>query len=105
LNPIESTFNEIVTTQRLEPESGSDIEEYENYIVSLNCHIQPLDQYEGEDEPGTFAKTFMMYCLVEDIKEGDRIIRADGTGARVIGVKKYSFIGYQHMEIAIRSYE
>jgi len=43
MNPLQTTYNETVKTQRFEAESGSDIEGYEDFILSVPCHIQPIE--------------------------------------------------------------
>jgi len=100
---IDTHYNRIIKTQRLEDESG-DTEAYQDYIPALNCHIQPLDDNFSEDLAGSFGKNFLMFCQVCDILEGDKII--DGTDTyRVTGVDSYNFRDEdKHMELIIRKF-
>jgi hypothetical protein len=103
MNPLQTTYDEKVKTQRLEAESGSDIEGYEDYILSVSCCIQQLDDSPNQDPDGGFGINYLMFCDDEDIKEGDNVVR-DEENYRVIGVKRYSFYGHTHKEIIIRKY-
>lgn len=103
---ISNFYNKTVKTQRLTPtdESGSTAEEYTDNILTLACHIQPLDESFSEDLDGNFGKDYIMFCPIVDILEGDKII--DGTVSyRVVGLKSYSgFSSNDHMEIRIRTF-
>jgi len=103
MNPLQTTYNETVKTQRFEAESGSDIEGYEDFILSVPCCIQPIDEQPTEDPDGSFGMNSLMFCDDYDIKIGDNIVR-DEENYRVIGLKRHSFMGHIHLEIVIRLY-
>ncbi|NLD50649.1 MAG: hypothetical protein GX660_26195 [Clostridiaceae bacterium] len=102
MNALQTTYNEIVKTQRFEVESGSDIEGYEDYILSVPCLIQELDDYSTEDVDGSFGKNYLMFCDDYDIKEMDNVMRGNGDEFRVIGMKKHAFMNHVHLEVIIR---
>jgi hypothetical protein len=102
MNALKTTYNEIIKTQRFEVESGSDIEGYEDYILSIPCCFQELDDYPSEDMDGNFGKNYLMFCDDWDIKEMDNIIRENGDELKVVGMKRYSFMGHSHLEIITR---
>jgi hypothetical protein len=104
MDPLAITYDETVKSQRLEPESGSDIEEYEDFIISVPCHIQPIDEISSEDPDGSFGKNYLMFCDDWDICEGDQIIR-DSENYKVIGKKRHEFWGHIHIELIIRKYD
>jgi len=93
-----------VKSQRLEPESGSDIEEYEDFIISVSCNIQPIDDIPTEDPDGKFGRNYLMICDDYDIEEGDQIVR-NGENYKVIGKKRHEFWGHAHIELIIRKYD
>jgi hypothetical protein len=103
-NPIEATYDETVKSQRLEPESGSDIEEYEDFILSIDCCIQAIDDMPSEDPEGSFGKNYLMFCDDWDIEEGDNIVR-NSENYRVIGKKRHTFWGHTHIELTLRKYD
>jgi len=107
-NPLSTQFNKTVKTQRFAviTESGADTdkEQYEDYILDLDCHIQPIDESTNQDMDGNFGKDYLMFCETADIEENDRII--DGADEyRVVGIKKFNFLGEdRHMELRIRKF-
>jgi hypothetical protein len=103
MNPLHIAFDEEVKTQRFEAESGSDIEGYEDFILSVPCCIQQLDDQPNQNPDGSFGLNYLMFCDDYDIKEGDNIVR-DDKNYRVIGVSRYTFYGHTHKEIIIRTY-
>jgi hypothetical protein len=104
MEPLETTYDEIVKTQRFEAESGSDLEGYEDFIISVPCCIQKQDDAPTEEPEGSFGSNYLMFCNDWDIKIGDNIVR-DSENYRVIGLKRHSFLGHVHMEIIIRKYD
>jgi hypothetical protein len=96
-------YNKIVKTQRLYDESGIG-EGYMDYLTGVRCHIQPSDDSFSEDLDGSFGKNFLMFCRVQDILEGDKII--DGTDEyKVVGEDSYHFNGGdKHTELIIRKF-
>ena len=102
---IEKNFNKSVTVQRVDDFESGDGEYYANYLSNVKCHMQPLDESYNEDLSGSFGKDYIMYCLVQDILEGDRIVDGSDT-YRVVGVKSFEFLGQsRHMEIRIRKFK
>ena len=99
---IEQNYDRSVTVQRLDDQTSSYTEEYVNYLMSVPCHIQPLDDAYNQDVEGNFGKEWLMFCAVRDILEGDRII--DGAVEyRVVGVESFRFLGEdRHMEVRLR---
>jgi hypothetical protein len=93
-------FDKTITTERIEEESGSDVETYQPYLSGVSCTIQPMDDSYTEREPGQFSKNFLMFCDVCDILDGDKII--DGTTVyKVIGLEVLQVLSHSHMEIII----
>lgn len=75
---------------------------YSTTILSVPCHIQPLEEGLSQDLQGNFGKDFLMVCDVVDIKEGDRLV--DGSlEYHVNAVDVYDFEGSAHMELRIRT--
>ncbi len=97
---IDILFDKNVKTERFSDESGTDIEDYEEYLSSVPCSIQPVDDSYTERGEGQFSKNFQMFCGVCDILDGDRIVDGDKK-YKVIGLQVLSFQGYSHMEILI----
>jgi hypothetical protein len=93
-------YNKSINTQRIEDESGSNVETYENYLTGINCTIQPLDDSYTERETGQFSKNFLMFCDVVDILDGDKIIDGN-TIYKVIGLEVLEVLDHSHMEIII----
>jgi hypothetical protein len=100
---IEKNYNKTIKTQRLYDDSGIG-EEYFDYLTGVSCHIQPLDEAFSTDLDGSFGKNFLMFCKVQDIREGDKIV--DGsTVYRVTGEDSYNFNDEdKHMELTIRKF-
>lgn len=102
---ITDYYNKVVKTKRLTDITGTDKEDYQDFIIELACLIQPfVDSYQ-EDLDGSVGKDYVMFCEVADVVEGDRII--DGTDEySVVGVKRYSDKnGEHHLEAIIRIYK
>lgn len=98
-------FEKSVDVQRLSPEteSGDDRESYAAHLTGVACHIQPIDDSYSEDLDGSFGKESLMFCETHDIENGDRIIDGE-IEYKVIGIKKFNFMGDTHMELRIRQY-
>lgn len=97
---IDRNYNKIVNTQRMQDDSGN-TESYQDYLISIDCMFQPLDESFTEDLDGNFGKDSIMFCGILDILEGDRII--DGPDIyRVAGVEKFDHGRNAHMEVRIR---
>jgi hypothetical protein len=99
-----SVYDKVVSTERFTGVDATNKEQYAANLVSVECHIQPIDDAYSEDADGSFGKDFLMFCDVADIDESDRVI--DGTDEyRVVGVKSHAFLGEnRHMEIRIRKF-
>lgn len=99
------TFDSSVDVQRLSPESesGDERESYAAHLFDIDCMIQPLDEAFSEDLDGNFGKDSLMFCEANDIENGDRIIDGE-IEYKVIGIKKFNFMGDTHMELRIRQY-
>lgn len=99
---IEDHYDRTIDTERLFDDSGGGTETYDTYLTGVACTIQPLDESFGEDLTGSFGKDFLMFCAVQDILEGDKVIE-DSTEYKVVGVESYAFLGQdRHMEVRIR---
>lgn len=97
---LEILYNKSISTQRIEDESGSNVEEYEDYLAGISCTIQPLDDSYTEREPGQFSKNFLMFCDVCDILDGDKVI--DGAIVyKVIGLQVLEVLDHSHMEVIL----
>lgn len=99
---IKFFFNKTVDVMRLETTTGTDNEAFgATHLIGISCCIQPLDDSFGEDLSGSYGKDSLMFCAVQDIKEGDKIV--DGaTEYRVVGIESFFFINQSHMELRIR---
>ncbi len=97
---INILYDRTIATERLEEESGSDIETYEQYLIGISCTIQPLEDSYTEKEDGQFSKNFLMFCDVCDILDGDKIIDGN-TIYKVVGVEVLRVLNHSHMEITI----
>lgn len=102
---ITDYYNKIVSTKRLTDITTTDREDYQTYIATLSCLIQPLSETFQEDLEGSTGKDYVLFCGVADILEGDRVI--DGTDEySVVGLKRYSDKnGEHHLEVIIRKYK
>ena len=98
---IQDQYNNMVTVQRVIDDSGN-TEVYDDHIVDLPCVIQPFDDSYNQDIDGNFGKEWLMFCDVNDILEGDRIV--DGViEYKVVSVESFEFLGkVRHMECRIR---
>jgi hypothetical protein len=102
---ISDYYNKTVSTKRLADITATDKEDYQTYIATLSCLIQPLSETFQEDLEGSTGKDYVMFCGVADILEGDRVI--DGTDEySVVGLKRYSDKNAEHhLEVIIRRYK
>jgi hypothetical protein len=103
---LESHFDKTARVDRLsvvldEEDEPTAKKDYQAYIASLACHIQPLDPSITQDIPGGFGKNFLMFSGPADIIEGDRIF-IDSEEYRVIGTERLNFNGHPHQETIIR---
>ena len=95
-------FDRKVDVMRLEATSGTEDNEAfgATHLVEIKCCIQPLDDSFGESLEGAYKKDFLMFCGVQDIKQGDKVV--DGAVEYLVaGVESYDFIGQKHMEIRL----
>jgi len=105
MNGIALNYNKTVTVLRLKDDTvDSDKEAYDTHIVSLSCHIQPLDDSYTGDVEGNFGKDSVLFCDVNDILESDRVV--DGAVTyQIVGLEKFNFLGEdRHMELRIRQF-
>jgi len=102
---IESNYNQNVSVQRLTTVTGNK-KDYQDHIERVVCHIQALESKITQDIEGGFGKDKLMFCAVQDIEEGDRVIHGSDT-YRVVGVEKYNnFLKRSnHMEVIIRIFK
>jgi len=102
---IENNYNQTVDVQRLTTVSGNK-KDYQDNLTNVACHIQPLDPSITQDIEGGFGKDKLMFCDVQDIEEGDRVIHGSDT-YRVVGVEKYdNFLKRSnHMEVVLRIFK
>ena len=98
---IEVYYDATSSTKRLSDIASTDNEEYGTSITTFNCHIQPLEDSFREDLEGSYGKDYLLFCAVQDIKEGDIVVNGS-TEYLVKGIKSYSFGGQSHMEITLR---
>jgi hypothetical protein len=98
---ISDQYNKMVDVQRVIDDSGN-TEVYDDHITDLPCVIQPFDDAYSQDIDGSFGKEWLMFCDVNDILEGDRIV--DGAVEyKVVSVESFEFLNKpQHMELRIR---
>ncbi|MDD5068485.1 MAG: hypothetical protein PHN89_02715 [Candidatus Pacebacteria bacterium] len=100
---LESVYDKTINTKRLEDESGTYREGYEDYLVGIACHIQPIDGGDYEDIEGQFGRNWLMFCGNHDIVVNDKIV--DGAKEyKVVEAKLLQFAGHEHMELTIREY-
>jgi len=105
MNAIEINYNKSVTIERFNENESGDGESYGPHLSAVPCCIQPLDESYTEDLSGSFGKDSFMFCAVQDIVEGDRVIDGDDE-YRIYGVKSHSFLGRaRHMELRIRKFK
>jgi hypothetical protein len=104
-SPLTRQFNKSVDVQRLSPITDTNKEQYAAHLTGVCCMIQPLDDVFSEDLQGSFGKNYILFCEVQDILEGDRIV--DGSiNYKVVGVEKFTdFLDRDdHMELTIREF-
>lgn len=101
---INIEYNQRVSVLRL-AEDTNDREVYESHLTGVRCEIQPLDDTFNEDITGSMGKDRLMFCAVQDIKEGDRVV-FDLKTYRVVALENFDDFRRQeqHMEILIREY-
>jgi hypothetical protein len=106
---IDKNYNEYVDVERLGYESGSgDMKEFSPFIINLYCLIQNFDEKIGQDITYGFGKDQLLFCGLNNIKEGDRVIRNEGgsdVDYRVTAVKRFYQGQNAHMEVKIRVFE
>lgn len=111
---IKDLYNEFVNVERLvvilnDEDEPTNKKEFETHIENLNCHIQTLDEKISKDITEGFGKDLKLFCDVQDIIEGDKIIRNTQTTKdeyRIVGLKNFNNYGdNSHMEIIIRAFE
>lgn len=102
LEHLKQNYNSTVDVQRLTDAAGGK-ENYAAHLSAVGCLIVPLDDSVGADLQGSFGKDYTMYCEAADIQEGDKVI-SGSTSYKVIGMRSYSFMGNDLMEIRIRDF-
>jgi len=102
---IENHYNQTISVKRLTIVSGNK-KDYQNHLTDVPCHIQALDPSITSDIEGGFGKDKLMFCVSQDIQEGDRVIHGSDT-YRVVGVEKYdNFLKRSnHMEVVLRIFK
>lgn len=99
---IASLYDKTATVKRLSDASNAK-RTYGVHIASLPCHVQPQDRSITEDIEGGFGKNQLLFCAVNDIGEGDRIV-IDSEEYRIVGVETFDIGRNPHMEILIRHF-
>ena len=102
MTSISILYDKSVDVKRVTATTGeADTETFGSHLVAVKCNIQPLDDSFSEGlAEGSYRKDFLMFCDTADIIEEDKIV--DGsTEYIVVGVEKYSFESYSHMELRI----
>jgi len=101
---INIEYNQIVSVSRL-AEDTNDREKYSSHLTGVRASIQPLDDTFNEDITGSMGKDRLMFCAVQDIKEGDRVTFSSKV-YRVVAFENFNDFQRQeqHMEILIREY-
>lgn len=103
---IRKNYSKKVTIERTAEtvEDGVIKSDYEVVFEDIPCHIQPLTNDTTQDLPSSFGKNWLMFCDVNDIREGDRVKDGDSE-YRVTGVESYEWRGKsKHMEIVLRKW-
>lgn len=101
---IQRFYDRTAITQRQDFVVGSTIKkEYVSKLTSFPCHVQPIADSLAVALPGSFGKTWIMFCPVDDIDEGDKVLV--GTDEyRVVGVKTFDMSADPHLEVTIRAF-
>lgn len=103
LGPLKQNYNASVDVSRISQDGTTDREVYTQLATGIGCLIVPLEESFGNDLEGSFGKDFEFYCETTDILEGDKIF--DGTDTyKVTGVRAYSFMGNDLMDVRIRKF-
>lgn len=77
---------------------------FENHLLDVPCHIQPDEAAPSQDLPGSLGKRYIMFCDVQDITEGDRVVIGSDR-YRIIGKETFEFRGSNHhMELVLRKF-
>lgn len=102
---IQNMYDKTATTQRQTFVEGSLVKkEFVNALDEFPCHIQPQSAENTAIVPGGFAKQWIMFCDVRDIKEGDKVLDSDDVEYRVAGVEVYTFGVNAHMEVVLAAF-
>lgn len=77
-------------------------EKWSSSGVAFNCAVQPLDVQETALTEGQYGQGSKLFCEVTvPIKEGDRVILADGRNFIVRGVQAFDFGRNAHLEVIV----
>lgn len=97
-------YNQMVDVSRV-TSATNDREVYSAHLSNVRCSIQTLDDSFNEDITGSMGKDRLMFCEVQDIKEGDKVT-FNSKVYRVVAVENFNDFQRQeqHMEISIREY-
>lgn len=103
---IEKYYNSTAITQREGYISGSDVKKaLVNHLEEFACHIQPLEPSVNSAIPGSFGKSWIMFCPVLEFKEGDKVIVDDTDEYKVVGVETFTMSGNPHCEVVLRTFK
>jgi hypothetical protein len=98
---INRLYNKTVSTKRLATVGGSHKEEWQTYLPSVPCHIQPAGGEQDEFVDGAFYKRYKMWCSLDnDIIIGDRVV--DGSvNYTVKGVSRYDIGTTENQHLSV----
>lgn len=102
---IEAMYNTSATTKRQDYVEGSTIKKtYVDLLSSFSCMIQPESSSQSQGLPGSFGKTWTMFCPVLDIRENDMVV-SGGVEYKVLGIETFDFSNNPHCEVTLRVFK
>jgi hypothetical protein len=94
-------FTSNISTKRLTNVLGTDNQDWQTNLTSVNCNIQPLDDNYSEDLEGSYGQDFLMFCNPVDIIIGDKIVE-ETNEYLVNGLRSFEVLTFKIMELRIR---
>jgi hypothetical protein len=94
-------FDKTISTKRLTDITGTDNQDWQTNLASVNCNIQPLDDGFSEDLEGSYGRDYLMFCDLVDILEGDKIVE-DDVEYLVKGIRRFEVMNFSVLELRIR---
>ena len=105
MSTIQRFYDKLATTLRQDFLPGSTVKKaYVAHLGAFPCHVQPLSPSLASALPGSFGKTWTMYCPVADIDEGDKVL-VGASEYRVVGLQTYDMSDDPHLEVQIRAFK